>query len=149
MGNSSNPANKKGVSRTDLVWGDRRGHPTQRRVLPPRRVQKKAVASERVKTIRSVIREVSGFAPYERRAMELIRNSKVCYKGWVVSVDVPVTACVSVLGRDDWWFRWHMLIRNDGDGNDSTILFHEDNTDNAGQACAQVYQAPYRYHWPC
>ena len=40
----------------------------------------KAVASERVQTIRSVVREVAGFAPYERRAMELIRNSKVCMK---------------------------------------------------------------------
>ena len=78
MTTSSNPPTKAGVPRTGLVWGDRRGHQTQRRVLPPRRVNKKAVASERVKTIRSVIREVSGFAPYERRAMELIRNSKVC-----------------------------------------------------------------------
>ena len=46
-------------------------------MLPARRVNKKGVASERVKTIRSIVREVTGFAPYERRAMELIRNSKV------------------------------------------------------------------------
>lgn len=43
-----------------------------------KRVAKKGVASERVQTIRSIVREVTGFAPYERRAMELIRNSKVC-----------------------------------------------------------------------
>ena len=61
---------------TDLVWGINRGHPTNRRVLAPR----KGVSSERVRTIRSVVREVAGFAPYERRAMELIRNSKVCMK---------------------------------------------------------------------
>ena len=67
-----------------LVWGINRGHPTNRRVLAPRRVQSKGVSSERVKTIRSIIREVTGFAPYERRAMELIRNSKVCILGWVV-----------------------------------------------------------------
>lgn len=63
---------------TDLVWGINRGHPTNRRVLAPRPANRKAVASERVQTIRSVVREVAGFAPYERRAMELIRNSKVC-----------------------------------------------------------------------
>lgn len=94
MGSSSNPAHKEGVPRTGtylqscmkgstnsfagLVWGINRGHPTTRRVLAPRRVAKKGVASERVKAIRSVVREVTGFAPYERRAMELIRNSKVC-----------------------------------------------------------------------
>ncbi|CCU97460.1 unnamed protein product [Malassezia sympodialis ATCC 42132] len=77
MGSSSNPAHKAGVPRTvDLVWGINRGHPTNRRILAPRPVSKKAVASERVKAVRSVIREVAGFAPYERRAMELIRNSK-------------------------------------------------------------------------
>ncbi|WFD22578.1 ribosomal protein L36 [Malassezia equina] len=76
MGSSSNPAHKAGVPRTGLVWGINRGHPTTRRVLAPRPVSKKAVASERVKAVRSVIREVAGFAPYERRAMELIRNSK-------------------------------------------------------------------------
>ncbi|KAL4402539.1 ribosomal protein L36 [Malassezia pachydermatis] len=76
MGSSSNPAHKAGVPRTGLVWGINRGHPTTRRVLAPRPVSKKAVAGERVTTIRSVVREVAGFAPYERRAMELIRNSK-------------------------------------------------------------------------
>ncbi|WFD38449.1 ribosomal protein L36 [Malassezia japonica] len=76
MGSSSNPAHKAGVPRSGLVWGINRGHQTERRVPAQKRVAKKGVASERVKTIRSIVREVTGFAPYERRAMELIRNSK-------------------------------------------------------------------------
>ncbi|PWN53346.1 putative 60S ribosomal protein L36 [Violaceomyces palustris] len=75
-GNSSNPAHKAGVERNGLAWGINRGHKTERRVLPQRPSGKKGHSSERVKAIRSVIREVAGFAPYERRAMELIRNSK-------------------------------------------------------------------------
>lgn len=78
MGNSSNPAHKAGVPRSGLVWGINRGHQTERRVLAPRPATRKGRAGERIKVIRSVVREVAGFAPYERRAMELIRNSKVC-----------------------------------------------------------------------
>ncbi|WFD06429.1 ribosomal protein L36 [Malassezia vespertilionis] len=76
MPSSSNPANKAGVPRSGLVWGINRGHQTKRLVPATKRVNKKGVASERVKSVRGVIREVCGFAPYERRAMELIRNSK-------------------------------------------------------------------------
>ena len=77
MGSSSNPAHKAGVPRTDIVWGINRGHQTTRRDTPQRRVSKKGVSGERVLTVRNIVREVTGFAPYERRAMELIRNSKV------------------------------------------------------------------------
>ncbi|KAJ1030253.1 hypothetical protein NDA16_001164 [Ustilago loliicola] len=59
-----------------LVWGINRGYQTERRVLAPRPSNRKGREGERVKVIRSVVREVAGFAPYERRAMELIRNSK-------------------------------------------------------------------------
>jgi large subunit ribosomal protein L36e len=38
---------------------------------------RKGVSSQRTKFVRSIVREVVGFAPYERRVMELLRNSKV------------------------------------------------------------------------
>ncbi|PWN19805.1 putative 60S ribosomal protein L36 [Microstroma glucosiphilum] len=76
MGNSSNPAHKAGVPRTGLVWGINRGHKTERRVLPQRPSRRKGAQTQRTQIVKSVVREVAGFAPYERRAMELIRNSK-------------------------------------------------------------------------
>ncbi|KAG5439826.1 hypothetical protein PCANB_000108 [Pneumocystis canis] len=52
---------------------DRRS--TQR--IPPSRVsRRKGVLTKRVSFIRGIIREVAGFAPYERRIIELLRNSK-------------------------------------------------------------------------
>merc|ERR1712124_153561 len=45
----------------------------------PKRVkpsQRKGVQSKRVKFIRDIIREVSGFSPYERRCMELLKVNK-------------------------------------------------------------------------
>lgn len=38
----------------------------------------KGKQSTKTTFVRSIIREVVGFAPYERRVMELLRNSKVC-----------------------------------------------------------------------
>lgn len=38
---------------------------------------RKGRSSERHKFVRSVVREVVGFSPYERRVLELLRNGKV------------------------------------------------------------------------
>ncbi|CAO1639212.1 unnamed protein product [Sympodiomycopsis kandeliae] len=76
MPNSSNPAHKAGVPRTGLVWGINRGHKTERRVLPAKPSHRKGAQTQRSQVVKSVVREVAGFAPYERRAMELLRNSK-------------------------------------------------------------------------
>ena len=61
----------------DTRVGLNKGYPTtplEKRAKPSHR---KGVSSERTKFVRSVVREVAGFAPYERRVMELLRNSKV------------------------------------------------------------------------
>ncbi|PSR75004.1 hypothetical protein PHLCEN_2v9418 [Hermanssonia centrifuga] len=64
------------MARSNLRVGLNKGHPTtpiEKAVKPSHR---KGIQSTRTKFVRSVIREVAGFSPYERRVMELLRNSK-------------------------------------------------------------------------
>ncbi|PWN96174.1 ribosomal protein L36e [Tilletiopsis washingtonensis] len=76
MPNSSNPAHQPEAPRSGLVWGIARGHVNTRRAPAPKASRRKGAQSQRNTVVNSVVREVVGFAPYERRAMELIRNSK-------------------------------------------------------------------------
>ncbi|KAG5455761.1 MAG: 60S ribosomal protein L36-like protein, partial [Olpidium bornovanus] len=66
---------KTPVQRTGIFVGENRGHITAVRELKPRPATRR-VAGARNKFVRSLIREVVGFAPYERRIMELLKNSK-------------------------------------------------------------------------
>ena len=61
----------------DLRTGLNHGHPTTPIEKTLRPSQRKGVQSTKTKFVRSVIREVAGFSAYERRVMELLRNSKV------------------------------------------------------------------------
>merc|ERR1711939_1292880 len=64
------------TDRSNMAWGPKRGHATTaiaQKERPSRRVGKQ---SKRSAFVKSIVREVAGFAPYERRVMELIRNSK-------------------------------------------------------------------------
>lgn len=64
------------MARSNLRVGSNKGYPTtpiEKKAKPSHR---KGIQSERTKFVRSIIREVAGFAPYERRVMELLRNSK-------------------------------------------------------------------------
>jgi large subunit ribosomal protein L36e len=61
----------------DLRVGANKGHPTtpiEKTVKPSHR---KGIRSPKQKLVQSIVREVAGYAPYERRVMELLRNSKV------------------------------------------------------------------------
>lgn len=62
---------------TDMRYGINAGHPTTPIEKVVRPSQRKGVQSTKTKFVRSVIREVAGFSAYERRVMELLRNSKV------------------------------------------------------------------------
>lgn len=68
----------------DLPWGLNKGHPTTVRALPAKHSNRKGKSSERTAFVKAIVREVAGFAPYERRVMELIRNSKVSLKVLVI-----------------------------------------------------------------
>ncbi|KLO18023.1 ribosomal protein L36e [Schizopora paradoxa] len=64
------------MARSDLIRGLNKGHPTTAIPQTVKPSQRKGIQSNKTKFVRSVIREVAGFAPYEKRVMELIRNSK-------------------------------------------------------------------------
>jgi hypothetical protein len=61
----------------DLRYGLTKGHPTTAIAKVSRPSHRKGIASAKTSFVRSIIREVAGFSPYERRVMELLRNSKV------------------------------------------------------------------------
>ncbi|EJD53571.1 ribosomal protein L36e [Auricularia subglabra TFB-10046 SS5] len=64
------------TTKTNLRVGLNKGHPTTRLEKRTRPSHRKGQSSTKTKFVRSVVREVAGFAPYERRVMELLRNSK-------------------------------------------------------------------------
>lgn len=66
-------------NRSDLRYGLNKGHPTTPIDKVARPSHRKGIQSTRTKFVRSVIREVAGFSAYERRVLELLRNSKVFY----------------------------------------------------------------------
>ncbi|KAH9938197.1 ribosomal protein L36e [Fomitopsis serialis] len=64
------------MARSNVRYGLNKGHPTTPIPKAVRPSQRKGITSARTKFVRSVVREVAGFSPYERRVMELLRNSK-------------------------------------------------------------------------
>ncbi|KAH8917780.1 ribosomal protein L36e [Atractiella rhizophila] len=64
------------VEKTGLPNGMNRGRVVRTRNLPARPANRKGAQSKRNLFVKNIVREVAGFAPYEKRVMELIRNSK-------------------------------------------------------------------------
>ncbi|XP_010423862.1 PREDICTED: 60S ribosomal protein L36-3 [Camelina sativa] len=61
---------------TGLFVGLNKGHIVTKREQPPRPNNRKGKTSKRTLFIRSLIREVAGFAPYEKRITELLKVGK-------------------------------------------------------------------------
>lgn len=74
----------------DLRYGLNKGHPTTPIPKAVRPSQRKGVTSTKTKFVRSIIREVAGFSAYERRVLELLRNSKVSGLSYVVVVIIVI-----------------------------------------------------------
>jgi len=62
--------------RYEIAVGLTRGHKTIKNKLTPRPAARKGKQTKHNKFVRDIIREVVGHAPYERRAMELLKVSK-------------------------------------------------------------------------
>ncbi|KAK6864907.1 60S ribosomal protein L36 [Apiospora arundinis] len=67
---------KEAPARTGLAVGANKGHKTTARVAKPRVSLTKGHLSKRTSFVRDVVKEVAGLAPYERRVIELLRNSR-------------------------------------------------------------------------
>ncbi|KAK1600108.1 ribosomal protein L36e [Colletotrichum navitas] len=67
---------KEAPVRSGLSVGLNHGHKTTPRVVKPRVSRTKGHLSKRTSFVRDVVKEVAGLAPYERRVIELLRNSK-------------------------------------------------------------------------
>ncbi|KAK4283072.1 hypothetical protein QN277_000067 [Acacia crassicarpa] len=61
---------------TGLFVGLNKGHVLTKKELAPRPSDRKGKTSKRVHFVRSLIREVAGFAPYEKRITELLKVGK-------------------------------------------------------------------------
>ncbi|KAJ1830763.1 ribosomal protein L36 [Coemansia sp. RSA 2711] len=65
------------VAKSGIAYGANAGHITARREEKPRATNSKGNNhSKHNAFVRDLIREVAGFAPYERRIMELLKNSR-------------------------------------------------------------------------
>ncbi|KAF7492435.1 60S ribosomal protein L36 [Sarcoptes scabiei] len=65
-----------GKTRYETVVGLHKGHKVTKNEYKNRPSSKKGQNTKHNKFIRSIVREIAGFAPYERRAMEFLRISK-------------------------------------------------------------------------
>ncbi|KAI3659415.1 hypothetical protein MP638_000174 [Amoeboaphelidium occidentale] len=63
-------------AKTGLAVGLNKGHVVTVRETRPKPSNKKGQATKRTVFVRQLIRDVVGFAPYEKRVMELLKNSK-------------------------------------------------------------------------
>merc|ERR1712008_495600 len=62
--------------RYQMAVGLNKGFKTTKNNLKPKPSRRKGTQTKHVKFIGDIVREVSGFAPYERRAIQLLRISK-------------------------------------------------------------------------
>ncbi|KAL9060346.1 MAG: hypothetical protein Q9162_000750 [Coniocarpon cinnabarinum] len=62
--------------KSGIIRGLNHGHKVTP-ITPPARIsQSKGRLSKRTSFVREIVKEVAGLAPYERRVIELLRNSK-------------------------------------------------------------------------
>ncbi|PWS22912.1 hypothetical protein DKP78_15900, partial [Enterococcus faecium] len=62
--------------RYPMAVGLNKGHPVTKNVSKPKHSRRRGQLTKHAKFARDLIREVCGFAPYEKRAMELLKVSK-------------------------------------------------------------------------
>ncbi|KAK1866216.1 hypothetical protein I4F81_008736 [Pyropia yezoensis] len=64
------------MTKSGIAAGLNKGHIVTKRAVATKPSQRKGILGKRVAFVRTLIREVVGFAPYEKRALELLRIGK-------------------------------------------------------------------------
>ncbi|KAH7560182.1 hypothetical protein BM1_03816 [Bipolaris maydis] len=67
---------KEVKQKSGLIVGINAGHKVTPRTPAPRISRRKGFLSKRTAFVREITKEVAGLAPYEKRIIELLRNSK-------------------------------------------------------------------------
>merc|ERR1711933_517533 len=67
---------KRMAPKYEICAGLDKGHKTTPNTLKPKPSKNKGKQTNHNKFVRDLVRDVTGFSPYERRAMELLRISK-------------------------------------------------------------------------
>ncbi|OQR72352.1 60S ribosomal protein L36-like [Tropilaelaps mercedesae] len=60
----------------NLIIGAAKGHKVTKNKRSPKVSSRRGKLSKHAKFVRDIVREVTGYAPYERRAIELLKVSK-------------------------------------------------------------------------
>lgn len=63
------------MAASGIAVGTNKGHKTAAKDVAPKISYRKGALSQRTLFVRSIVKEVAGLAPYERRLIELIRNA--------------------------------------------------------------------------
>lgn len=58
-----------------MILGLNKGHKVAAKEVAPKISYRKGALSKRTSFVRSLVKEVAGLAPYERRAIDLLRNT--------------------------------------------------------------------------
>ncbi|KIW71958.1 60S ribosomal protein L36 [Phialophora macrospora] len=67
---------KERTEKSGFIVGLNKGHKVTPLTPKPRISRRKGALSKRTAFVREIVKEVAGLAPYERRVIELLRNSK-------------------------------------------------------------------------
>jgi large subunit ribosomal protein L36e len=67
---------KEATEKSGIIVGLNKGHKVTPLTTKPRISRTKGHLSKRTAFVREIVKEVAGLAPYERRVIELLRNSK-------------------------------------------------------------------------
>ncbi|GMM33402.1 ribosomal 60S subunit protein L36A [Saccharomycopsis crataegensis] len=63
------------MAKSGIAVGLNKGHVVTSKAVAPKISYRKGALSKRTSFVRDIVREVGGLAPYERRLIELLRNS--------------------------------------------------------------------------